>query len=343
MTLSIGRTSRLAALLTAVAIALAPGPAFAEPTAAEKETARAMMKDGRIKRDSGDHKGALEAFQAADTIMKVPTTGLEVGRSQVDLGLLVEARDTFLRVSRIPEQPGEPAPFKDARKEASDLAAKLEDRIPTLKMVVSGVDSGTSVAVTIDGNPVGPAMIALPQKLNPGTHRIVAIARGVKRSVDVELKEGELKEVAIDLTASGDDTPEPTPTGPSGPSAPGKPEAPAESGTSPLVYAGFAVAGVGVVVGSVTGILAMSKTNAAKDQCDGTRCPPATHDDLSSARTMATVSTISFVTALVGAGVGVYGLLGRGASAEPPKTSLGPLRQVEPVIGLGSIGLVGSF
>lgn len=334
-------THRFASWLTALAIALAPAPAFAEPTAAEKETARALMKEGRTKRDSGDHKGALDAFAAADTIMKVPTTGLEVGRSQVDLGLLVEARDTFLRVSRIPEQPGEPGPFKDARTEASDLAAKLEDRIPTLKMVISGVDSGTTVAVTIDGTAVAPAMVGLPQKLNPGKHRIVAIARGVKRSVDVELKEGELKEVPLDLAASGDDVPEPTPVTPA--PTPGKPEAPAETGTAPLVYAGFAVAGVGVVVGSVTGILAMSKTNAAKDQCDGTRCPPATHDDLSSARTMATVSTISFVTALVGAGVGVYGLLGRGASAEPPKTSLGPLRRLEPVIGLGSIGLVGSF
>ena len=39
--------------------------ARAEPTAADKETARTLMQDGRAKRDKGDHAGALEAFKAA--------------------------------------------------------------------------------------------------------------------------------------------------------------------------------------------------------------------------------------------------------------------------------------
>jgi hypothetical protein len=57
---------------------------------------------------------------------------------------------------------------------------------------------------------------------------------------------------------------------------------------------------------------------------------------------MATVSTISFAVAAVGVGVGIYGLLGR-SGGEPPKTALGPLRKVEPFIGLGSFGLSGAF
>jgi hypothetical protein len=332
-----GRAHRFAAALTALSLVFGTLPAVAQ-TAAEKETARAMMKDGRAKRDKGDHKGALESFAAADGIMKLPTTGLEVGRSQTDLGQLVEARDTFLRVARHPEQSGEPAAFKDARKEAADLAAKLEDRIPALKLTVTGATGAP--AVNIDGSDIAAATLAGAIKLNPGSHHIAVTAKGAQKSeVDVELKEGETKEQTIELkaaTAAPVETPVKEDTLP--------PEAPPSSGTSPLVYVGFGLAGVGIVLGSVTGMIAMSKTNAAKEQCDGTRCPPATHDDLSSARTMATVSTISFAAAAVGLGVGIYGLVAsKGSTAEPPKASLGPLRRLEPVVGFGVIGLTGAF
>jgi len=334
-----GMMRGLAAWTTIVAISVSSASAFAEPTAAEKETARALMKDGRTKRESGDHKGALESFTAADNIMRVPTTGLEVGREQQELGLLVEARDTFLRVSRIPEQPGEPGPFKEARTQAAELATSLESRIPSLKIVLVGVSAGVAVTLTLDGTNVPPAMVNVPRKLNPGAHRVIAVGKGVKRTVDVEVKEGETKEITVDLAGAGTDEPEPAAPAPSGPK---KPEAPPPAGTSPLVYVGFGVAGVGLVVGSVTGLLAMSKTNTAKEQCEGTRCPPATHDDLAGARTMSTVSTVSFIAAAVGAGVGIYGLFGSG-TAEPPKTAIGPIRQLQPTVGLGTLGFSGAF
>lgn len=335
------RSYRWAAWITAASLSLAPMTAFAEPTAAEKETARSLMKEGRARRDKGDHKGALENFQGADGIMKVPTTGLEVGRSQTDLNLLVEARDTFLRVSRTPEEPGEPAAFKEARNEATALAAKLEERIPTVKLTLADLPKGAKPTVTIDNAPVSSSLLPYPVKVNPGKHTIAATVGSFKQSADVELIEGEDKQISLDMSgAAGEeaapvDKPQPKPDVPVD-------TAPTPAGTSPLVYIGFGVGGAALVVGSVTGILAMSKTNAAKDGCDGNQCPPATHDDLSSARTMATVSTISFVVAAVGAGVGIYGLLGR-SSAEPPKTALGPIRKVEPFIGLGSFGLTGSF
>lgn len=331
-----GRAHRIAAAITALSLMLATVPAAAQ-TAAEKETARAMMKDGRAKRDAGDHKGALESFSAADGIMKLPTTGLEVGRSQTDLGLLVEARDTFLRVVRHPEQAGEPTAFKDARKEAADLAAKLEERIPALRLTITGAPSPT---VTIDGETIASATLAAAIKLNPGAHHVIVTAKGAsKQELDVELKEGETKEQSVELKADATPAPVEPPV-----QEDKAPEAPPAAGTSPLVYVGFGLAGVGIVVGSVTGLLAMSKTNAAKEQCAGARCPPSTHDDLASARSMATVSTVSFAAAAVGLGLGIYGLVSsKGGTSEPPKASLGPLRTLEPVVGFGTIGLTGSF
>lgn len=334
-----GRAVRFAAVLTALSFTLSAVPAFADPTAGEKETARSLMKEGRARRDKGDHKGALESFSAADSIMKLPTTGLEVARSQTDLGLFLEARDTFLRVSRSEPQPGEPSGFKDARKEASDLAAKLEPRIASLKLTITGAPSGETAAIVIDGAEISSGAAIGAIKLNPGSHHVAVTAKGVaKKELDVELKEGESRDetVALEATAIVPELPPERP--------PEKPPEPIAKSTSSLVYVGFALAGVGIVVGSVTGIMAMSKTSAAKESCDGTRCPPSTHDDLSSARTMATVSTISFAAAAVGLGVGIYGLIAsKGGAEDPPKAALGPFRRLEPSVGFGTIALTGVF
>src|SRR4051794_22145874 len=80
------------------------GRASAEPTASGKETARGLMTEARDLRDKNDLRGALSRFQAADAIMRVPTTGLEVARTEAALGLLVEARDTIHRVLAIPAE-----------------------------------------------------------------------------------------------------------------------------------------------------------------------------------------------------------------------------------------------
>src|SRR5579884_1405121 len=106
--------SRRGFLPVAVASALALGAALgarsarADPTAADRETARALMDDGRALREKNDLRGALQRFKAADDIMHVPTTALEVARTQIPLGLLVEARDTIARIRLMPAKPGEP-------------------------------------------------------------------------------------------------------------------------------------------------------------------------------------------------------------------------------------------
>jgi len=319
---------------------LATAPAISAPTAADKDTARALMKEGRGKRAKGDHRGALESFVAADALMNVPTTGLEVGRSQAALGLLVEARDTFLRVSRTPEEPGEPPAFKEARTEAAASATSLDERVPTLKVSIIGVPAGASPTVTIDGVNIPNAALSARRRLNPGSHEVVAsIAGGAKRTQTVELAEKEAKDVTLDLSGPASTTsPAPTPTTTDAPT----PKAGATGGTSSLTYIGFAVAGVGIVVGSVSGLMAISKKNAAEEGCAGTRCPPSTHDDLTRSETFATVSTIAFAAGALGLGVGIYGLI-RGPSTPATSASFGPLRRVEPYVGALGFGVTGAF
>ena len=73
----------------------------AEPSASDRDTARALVIDGRAKLAAKDHEGAYKAFKAAHAIMGVPTTGLDLAKAEEALGLLVEARTTALDVTRM--------------------------------------------------------------------------------------------------------------------------------------------------------------------------------------------------------------------------------------------------
>jgi len=335
------RLLRRVALVAAldVAVIAAALSAGAAPTAAEKDTARSLMKDGRAKRDAGDHKGALEAFRGAHAIMHVPTTGLEVGRSEVDLGLLVEARDTLLAVARIPVEKGEPAPFAEARKEADALATSLETRIPTVKLVFANEGEGSTIGVTIDGVAVPAAAIRLPQRLDPGKHVVMVTVGAAKKKRAIELKEGEAQTLTIDMSA--DDAVTPAVTS-SDTSAPPKKDETKSGSVGTLAWIGFGLGGAGIVAGTVTGLLAMSKTSAAKSQCVDTQCPHSAHDDLEGARSMATISTISFAVGVAGLGLGVIGLVTGGSSSEPTHTAANKPR-VAFTWGLGTIALSGQF
>jgi len=338
--------------LVAASLAFA-SVASAGPSAADKETARGLMAQGRAARQKGDVQAALKAFEAADAIMHVPTTGLELARSQEAAGLLVEARDTALRVMRSPEKPGEPAPFKRAREEAGTLDSDIEARIPSLTIDVKNVPDGQTATVTLDGNELPSALIGEPRKLDPGHHVVVAKAGTAEGKEEVDVAEKETKTVTVTLPAQQAPAAAAPASEPATAEAPPPPPAqPAgRSGTSKvLMFGGFGLAGVGVVAGTVTGILTMSKTNGIKNSpwCSGNQCNPYEHSDIQSAKTMATISTVSFIAAGAGAVVGVVGLLtGKSSSdsTEPsePAGDQDQSARIEPWVGLGSMGVRGRF
>lgn len=354
-----GRASRVrrAARLAFLLCALGAATAHADPTPADKETARTLMNEGDKRYASKDFAGALKDYQGAHAIMNVPTTGREVAKAQAALGLLIEARDTCLGVSRMPavgNAKKEPAAFTKARAECEDLAQSLSPRIPTLRVVVVGPADGTELAVTVDGAKLPAAAATLPRKVNPGKHVVTASASGwLEARAEATLAEGGSAEVSVTLerapvaaapSVAAAPVRPPEATAPP-PAAPTKPEPPAtkaeapRSGTSPLVYVGFGLAGAGVVVGGVTGLLALSKASKAKDVCDGSRCPPSAQDDIDGSKSMGTISTIAFGVGILGAGVGVYGLL---SGKSEPSARVGSVR-LTPGVGPGWASVGGSF
>jgi hypothetical protein len=308
---------------------LAATSARADPTAADRETARALMQEGRELRDKGNLKEALRRFKAADDIMHVPTTGLELARVQVSLGLLVEALDTIATIRQTPPKPGDPEPFADARAKAEQLSASLNGRVPTITVVVRGAGTDVQPAVTIDGRALPGSIVGLPRSVDPGHHVVSATAGAAEATQEVDVKEGEQKRVELALAQGAAPAPPPA-TAPSQEPAE-SPDTVAETGAGPprshapnaLTFAALGVAGAGLAAGTVTGLIVLlSKKSTLQNECTNRVCGPSSYSDLDSANTLSTVSDIAFAVAGVGAAVAIASLIiGHDQPAESPSVS----------------------
>jgi hypothetical protein len=306
------------------------------------------MQEGRDLRDKGNAQEALKRFQAADAIMHVPTTGLEVARTQVALGLLVEARDTIAAIRRTPASPSDPEPFTAARAKAEELDKSLEGRIPSLIISVRGAAEGEKPTVTIDGVALPPAVLGLPRSVDAGHHVVIAKTGSGEAKQEVDVADKEQKEVQLMIVAqSPGDSQTPSDNGPTSPEAPA---GPVSHSPDVWTYVGVGVGGVGLIVGAVTGVMVLSKKPAITRECNPNQtCPSGkASNDLDSANTLATVSTVAFIAGVAGAGVAVVSLIlghpeeAPSNAAPPPPPPEARLR-VTPWIGLGAAGVRGSF
>jgi len=328
-------------------------PAWAAPTDAEKETARSLMDDGDRLRAAHDNAGALQRYQAAHDIMKVPTTGIEVAKTLTALGKLVEARAVAIQVANLPVVPGEPSVMPAARQEATTLAAQLATRIPSATIQVWPKEAQATVFV--DSTQIPAAATGLPYKTNPGEHVVQVTAPGYKPAEQrFTLQEGGSTTVSVNLVAGGEQQ-QPAPTEQTPPPAEQTPPAPPPdaSAATPAeqdrtrMYIAFGIAGAGAVLGTVTGLLSLSKASAAKDHCDGDVCTPEASDDIDSSKSFATFSNIGFGVAIAAGAWGLYEVLSEPSS--PPAARTQPQSPYTPrvavawVPGLAQASVKGAF
>jgi hypothetical protein len=309
-------------------------------TAGDKETARMLMDEGDRKYRDGDYRGALAAYRAADKIMDVPTTGIEVGRAQNKLGLLLEARDTWLQVARYPQQTDEPQPFTVARTEARRLAAAVARRIPSLQVEVAGLAEGVAVSVRIDDVVLPAGTERHPRKVNPGDKLIQASAPGY-RTAGKQVAVDEGQNLVVELALE----PRPADDGGDGSAArPGAGDGRAGSGEiSSLVWVGLGVGTVGIATGVVTGALSWSATSEVRDSCAQDACPPSAEGDIEHAELLANISNVGFAVGGVGAVLAIVGIALSGDDGEAATSSAARRARLVPQLGWGFAGLSGRF
>jgi hypothetical protein len=275
-------------------------------------------------RDAGDVRGALEKLKAAYSLAETPVIGVELGRTYRMAGLLVEARETFLQVARLPTTSDETSRSTDARHESADLAEQLAGKIPTVTIVVRGMP-GDQVVVTVDGQTVPNAALSTPRLVNPGTHTIVATAGAARDEARVELRESESKTVELKSArqVSGPAAPPQVDVG-----APGATPDNAPRSVAPWIVGGVGVAGL--VVGGVMGGLVLHDKSVINDptQCSPTqmKCTAAGLSAEQQGRSLGPATTAALVVGVLGVGSAAVWLVVRKPAKEASSGALTTLR-----------------
>lgn len=276
-----------------------------------------LARDGKCDEAIPHFSESLRLDPKAITLINLADCEEKTGRLTQALARWVDARGRAQTESNRPIE-----------EEAERRQKALEPRLPKLTIVLSPRSPPGAVVVR-DGVTLGAVSLGVALPVDPGKHTVVVRLPGYADSAkDVSLAEAEATTIEVGPSSSrvaGSPAPEPGPS--------------SSSVAMPLVYAGFGVAVLGVIVGGVTGAMALGKGSDADTACPDHRCRDAAAlDDVDSGKTLGTVSTIAFVAAGIGIGVGTYGLLSRGRGTS--KASRGP--DVALFLGATS-GLRGQF
>ena len=346
---------RARALLAGAFLTLAfvTTPVSAAPSKAEKEAAHKFMDEGMAALKNSEPQKALESFLKAHELMHVPTTGVAIARAHLAAGHLVEAREAAVDVARTAKEPGEPAVFEKARKQAREIESQVKSRIPTVRIHVRGPNA---TAVAVDGVEVPLALIVEPVPVNPGKRVITAKGSdGSEGRTEIEVREGEKSDADVTLQPpKKDDGTKPAAKPAEKPASTPPSTTPAEKPkvlgfgnedvhaggahrtplAEGLIWGGFGIGAVGVGAGVVTGFMTLNRASDVKQSCDNNVCGPEAKKDLDSANTLGAVSTIAFGVGIAGIGAGILGL------AIPPKNAkTGAGLRLHPTPG----GLGGTF
>ncbi len=276
----------------------------------------------------------------------MPTLAVNQARALVKLGKWVAASELYLEATRIPRDKTWQSTQTDAQKDAEREREALLPRIPRLTVVVKGT-APTEVEVSIDGTPLPIALIGTEQLQDPGVHRVQGTRGPEVVTESITVREGDRANVPLQfqlvsaaVVQSGTNAPPPTPAAaqptqavqptpeaqpapvavvPAAP-APTPTESPSANRQKLLGWIGIGAGGAGVLVGSVTGIMAISKHSSLEGcgACSGDRCTPAKAGESDSLNSLRTVSTIGLAAGGVLAAAGVTLLL------TAPKQESGP-------------------
>jgi hypothetical protein len=321
-------------------------PAYADD-AADVAAARQFGSEGVNLADEGKCKEAIEKLDRAEKLRHAPTTAGRLGECEIEVGRIVAGTERLQRLLREPAVPNAPPAFLTALQRAQQVLDKALPRIGVLHIAVAA-PAGTKVALSVDGEKVSDVFLDADRPTDPGTHTVQATAPGfLPATTKVAIKDAETKRVDLKLEVDPNYkvavAPVPHDNPPSVVSPP--PEEPPPPSRVPA-YAAFGLGGAGVVVGTITGIMALGRKSDATTNCPQSHCVQGSQGeaDLSAAKTLATASTVGFIVGGVGIATGVV-LLFTSSSSTPSasRASLPPTPAVHPELGLGYAGVRGTF
>ena len=332
----------IGSLLLGAALCASP-PAGAQPLDDQvRIAARALADVGYALSEQGKYADALVKFERADSLVNAPTVKLLAARTLEKLGRLVEAAEKYRSITILQLEDRAPEAFRDAQETAAKELAALTPRIPTIELTVQGAGA-EAATVMLDGKLFPRALIGVKTPLNPGVHRVEADTPASSATLDLKIDEKqaaratlELKPKAATDPGAGDTITPPDGGGDTTKKPPGS--------TQRLIsYGAFGVGGAFLVLGVTSSVLLFSTVDKLDEHCADIDCKAvgdAEYRRLNNAYDRYRVlSSLGYIVGGVGVATGVVLFL---TAHKAPKVS--PTKaSVEPWIGIGSVGLRGTF
>jgi hypothetical protein len=302
------RAARATLLAWALASSAGASSAWAQQAdAATRVAARELAVAGAEAFERQDYSAALDRFQRAESLYKVPSIAVMVARCLARLDRVVEAVDKYEETLRMPLDAGAPEAFQRAVADATIEVESTRQRVARLELRPPA-DTPDGIEVRLDGKTLPRALWGVPKPVNPGVHRVTALAPGREPyRFEVTLGEGARESVEITLLPS-QTSPVPAPSRSALATGP-------ERGISPLGLGLLVGGGVALSVGAVTGVVALNRKSALDEACTPA-CPSHMGDDLDSFRRNRTLSYVSFGVGLAASSLGAYFLIHQGSSGQ---------------------------
>ncbi|MEB2312097.1 MAG: hypothetical protein OZ928_09620 [Polyangiaceae bacterium] len=324
------------ALAVAAGLGTGVGPARAQ-TAAELAQARSHFREALSQEAAGDWAGALAKLESVARVKLTPQVRFHIARCKEHLGRYTEALGDY----KLAEYEAGQAGAKELA-EIAEARAALEQRVPTVTVIVPSDMAGASVE--LDGVELGAPQLGVPFPVNPGAHRLVAKrgARRVVKSFTVADGEAPKLELAAPPPDEAGARSEPS-------TAPGElGDEPAKdparaSGAGPWPWVAAGVGAAGFIGAGVFYALHSSAESDLSSACRGSVCPESMQDTQDSSKLYGTLSGVSLGLGVAGAATATVLFLT--GSSKPAEQTARARVMLQPAVGpsSGGVRLFGAF
>ncbi len=285
------------------------------------DQAKQLVAQGRVAE-------ACPKFLASFKFDPKPGTAVNLADCYEKTGQIASAWARYLEAASLAQRAGQGEREQYARAHA----AALEPRVG--RLTLAATSAAPRLEVRRDGELIDAAVLGTPLPVDPGKHTIEARAPGKKpwsRVVEIPPGPGNL---SVEIPPLEDAPPGSVPL--AGPLAGGAARAPPSTfPRKPLGFGLIGVGGAGLLVGAITGGLAIGKHGSLASACKNGVCVGQD----SAISTYHTYGTVADVGLFVGGALAVTGIV-LVATAPPAAAKQG---WVTPVVGPGFAGAVGRF
>ncbi len=298
--------NKLCKVLLVALLSLLSSPAFAAGDDVVGKV-RELAKQAQSDSDAGRYDAAVQKLMQAYQMAKVPALARNIARALVKEGKLVAACDYYRQASELePNALWREQLQQTAQRESAAERSALLPRLSHLQVVIKGAPA-PEATLSLDDVDVPKDQVQAEQLVDPGMRHVVLKHGDQVVEQDVELKEGEHRQLEMQLTANSSPPPDVAAT----PESANVSNSASKHSIQPtLGWVGVGIGAAGLVVGATAGIIAEAKLSKLHDDgCRDRWCPSSFSGRVDSYNRLLTVSTVGFVVGVVGAAAGVTLLL----------------------------------